>query len=127
MVERAPAEVFSLAEMLCDEMTARGWTTDDVALRMGGRTADAIARDVLVVALLISVQKDGLLIGDGTFAGLARAFDVSEEYLRNIDAGWRRWPDRRSPFEAPEALFGPIFRRSTIHSVDAPTTTGEPS
>lgn len=117
--EIVPAEVFSLADFLCDEMDARGWTTDDVARGMG--EPDKIASNALKVGLLISVQKDSLILSDDDFAGLARAFDVSEALFRNLDAVWRKWPDRRSDFSAPEHLFGPIVRRGlTVPQNDNP-------
>lgn len=108
MSEIEPAEVFCLAEFLCDEMIARGWTTDDVGTRMN--TLRGPYMNIAVVDLLMAVQKDGLLIDDETFAGLASAFDVSETCLRNLDATWRKWPDRRSPFSPPESIYGPLSR-----------------
>lgn len=105
--ERAPAEVFCLAEYLAEEMLERGWTAADVAARMG--TGESVAHDTLVVDLLLAVQRDGLLIGEDTFSGLARAFGVSEQLFRNIDAVWRKWPDRRSPFKCPEELLSGTF------------------
>lgn len=107
--ERIPAEVFPLAEFLAEEILARGWTTTDVAVRMGG-TADDMARNLLIVDLVMCVQKDGLLMSDKIFAGLALAFDVDEQYLRNLDETWRRHPERRSRFTPPDSIFGPISR-----------------
>lgn len=101
-----PAEVFCLAEYLADEMTARGWTTSDVARRMGpGRNyvKDKLALDI---TMAVSPKRDGLLIDDDAFASLATAFGVSEQYLRNLHATWQKWPDRRSPFTCPEELYG---------------------
>lgn len=114
---RIPAEVFPLAELLGDEMEARGWTTDDVAIQMGG-DENEIARNMLVVMLLLSVQREGLAIGDKTLDGLTKAFDVDPEFFRNIDAAWRDAPaDRRQFYSPPEALFGPISRRGFIRAV----------
>jgi len=109
-----PAEVFPLAEYLCDEIQARGWTTIDVALRMGGATEHEIAKDLLAVDVLLCVQNDKLEVGDRLFTALAKVFDVSEEFLRNLDAMWRRWPAKRAEFTPPESIFGPISRRATI-------------
>lgn len=103
MSERIVAEAWPLAFYLAEEMDARGWTTLDVATRMGGKD---IGRDVLIVGLLLAVHRDGLLFGDDVFAGLARAFDLSEEFLRNLDAAWRKAPpETRQKFEAPDHLF----------------------
>lgn len=116
MVERIPAEVFCLAELLSDELEARGWTTDDVALRMGG-DVDEICKNLLAVNLIMCVHKDKLLVGDRLFDGLAKVFDVDPMFFRNIDAAWRKHPDRRRPFKPPESIFGPISRRSAMHVV----------
>jgi hypothetical protein len=116
MTERIPAEVFCLAELLSDEMIARGWTTDDVAARMGG-DEEQFTRDLLALNLIMCVHKDSLLIGDRLFDALTRAFDVDQMFFRNIDAEWRKHPDRRSPFSPPEAIFGPISRRALFHVV----------
>jgi hypothetical protein len=116
MSDRKPAEVFCLAELLCDEMQARGWTTEDVAMAAGG-TADEFAKNLLAIDLIMCVHKDKLLIGDRLFGVLARAFDVNEDFFRNIDKAWRDNPDRRSPFEPPDSIFGPISRRALIHAV----------
>lgn len=110
MSEHIPAEVFPLAQFVCEEMEARGWTSDDVAIRMGYKTDEEYGLDLFSFGLLMSVQEDGLLVGDELFRKLALAFDVSEEYFRNLDATWRKWPDRRVPFECPDSLFGPRLK-----------------
>ncbi|MER9937394.1 hypothetical protein [Mesorhizobium sp. M0088] len=112
-----PAEVFSLAEYLCEEMGARGWTTEDAAIRMGG-TPEEIARKLLKLDIVLCVQKDNMVLTDDFFEDLGRAFDVSPELFRNLDATWRKWPDRRfNGFVMPDHMFGPISRRSMIRSV----------
>lgn len=113
---RDPAEVFCLAEILSDELIARGWTTTDVALRMGG-TAEDVAKNLLAIDLLMCVQRDSLLVGDRLFDGLTRVFDVDPDFFRNIDAAWRKHPDRRNDFTPPEKIFGPISRRAAFHVV----------
>ena len=109
--EHEPAEVFPLAEFLSDEIVARGWTTMDVAVRMGG-SEDEIMKNLLSVDLLMCVHKDGLLVGDQLFVGLSRVFDVDESYLRTLDGIWRRWPHRRSKFRPPESIFSAVSRNS---------------
>lgn len=112
--ERIPAEVFCLAELLSDEMEARGWTTEDIALRMGG-TVEDFAKNLLSIDLLMCVQKDKLLVGDRMFDALTAVFDVDPDYFRNLDAVWRKAPpERRSPFKPPDSIFGPISRRSAF-------------
>lgn len=111
-----PAEVFCLAELLSDELQARGWRTQDVALRMGG-TAEHMANNLLALDLVMCVHDDKLLVGDKLFDGLAKAFDVDPQFFRNIDASWRKYPDRRRPFRPPDSIFGPISRRAFIRPV----------
>jgi hypothetical protein len=107
MTERTPAMVFSLAEMLGDEMAARGWTIEDAGARMSENGA---ARDSLILATMMSVQSDGLILTDDFFSGLSRAFDVSEDFFRNIHRQWLAHPSARQPYDAPDELFGPWLR-----------------
>ena len=106
--EHEPAEVFHLSEFLCEEILARGWTTEDVAVRMN--TSRDSVRDLLMIDLLICVHDDKLLLDDETCDGLGRAFGVSSQFFRNLDETWRKFPDRRSPFTPPETVFGPTSR-----------------
>lgn len=102
--ERAPAVVYPLAEFIADEMLARGWTTRDVAVRMGWKTKEEFGIDCLALDFLLAVQDDGLVIGDEQFRKLSRAFDVSEEFFRNLHADWQKWPERRGIFVCPEEI-----------------------
>lgn len=104
--KRVPAEVFSLAEYLCDEMQERGWTTIDVALRMGVEGNRNFGIDKLTMDFLLAVQKEKIIIGDDLFQGLALAFGVSEKLFRGLHSYWLENPDRRVEFECPEAIFG---------------------
>ena len=115
--KRIPAEVFCLAELLSDEIIARGWTTDDVAARMGGSVEDC-ARNLLAINLIMCVHDDKLLIGDRLFADLTEVFGVDPMFFRNIDAAWRENPKQRRPFTAPEEIFGPASRRALIRAVE---------
>ena len=112
---RTPAEVFCLAEFLCEEMQARGWKTEDVAARMG--TPSGFAMDLLCLDLTMAVQSDGLIIDDEFFAGLGSAIDVSVEFFRNLHQVWLTHPDRRSPFDCPEDIFGATSHRAMIRAV----------
>ncbi len=108
ITEREPVEVYPLAEFLCEELQARGWTTSDFAKRMGnGRD---YPRNKVIADLIMAVHKDGLTIDDDTFNGMAGALGVSSEMLRNLDAIWRKWPDRRVVFVCPESIFGTDIR-----------------
>lgn len=98
-----PAEVFPLAEYLVEEMEVRGWKSADVGMRMGN--ARGYEMDAFCFELVLANDDDRCSIDDETFAGMARAFDVSEALLRNLDAVWRKHQDRRAPFEVPDAFF----------------------
>lgn len=92
-----------------EEMVARGWSSSDVAVRMGGATVDEIGHDQLVVELIIAIRdgKENCLIGDDTARKLARAFDVSAEFFVNLEAQWRaHLKAERAPFPSPEGEHG---------------------
>lgn len=107
MSDRIPAEVWPLASYIAEELDARGWNSDDLAIRMGYKTDEEYGVDLLSVGFLLSVQDDNLKVGDDLFRKLALAFDVSEQFFRNLDDVWRKHPDRRVEFECPDNLFGP--------------------
>lgn len=113
--QRTPAEVFSLAEHLYDEMIARGWKTENAAVRM--HTKHGAAMDLFCLDLMMCVQDDNLILDDEFLSGLGRAFGVDPQTLRNIHDGWLKHPDRRSPFVVPEEVFGPTSRRAMIRAV----------
>jgi hypothetical protein len=113
VLERRPASVWPLASFVCEEMQARGWNTDDVAMRMGSATDEEFGTDLLAFGFLMSVQDDGLLIGDEMFRKLSLAFGASEDYFRNLDSAWRNAPpDRREPFDCPDEIYGPLLKAS---------------
>ncbi len=124
MTERIPAEVFCLAELLSDEMVARGWTTEDVAFRIGCGDADEFRKNLLAIDLLMCVQDDNLLVGDRIFDALTEVFEVDPMFFRNIDTAWRNHPDRRSPFKPPDCIFGPISLRAASHVESAAHAEG---
>lgn len=109
-----PMTVPSLAEVLGEEMAERGWTIEDVGARMGNQGA---ARDALSLALAMSVQSDRLRLDDAFMGGLARAFDVSAEFFRNLHLKWLAHPEAREPYVVPDSLFGP-WLRTALASVD---------
>lgn len=99
-MEREPAQVWPLAHFLAEEMAARNWTSEDVAKRMDGE----LAKNVLIVDMLLCIQDDGLIVDRETCEQLGKAFSVSAEFFSNLHDVWKRWPDRREPFEPPEQL-----------------------
>lgn len=102
---REPAEVFPLAQFVGEEMEARGWTSADVAFRMGFKDETDFGLKCFEVDLFLAVQEDGLILPPAFLDGLARAFGVSETFFSNLHEVWRRYPDRRVPYEPPDYLF----------------------
>lgn len=109
------AEVFSLSEYISDELIARGWKTEDAAVRM--KTDRGAALDLFVLDVIMCVPDEKLIIDDDVFEGLGRAFDVSADFFRNLHRVWTENPDKRSPFDVPDHIFGPTSRRSMIRAV----------
>jgi len=87
--QRIPAEVFPPGEYIADELKARGWTTADLARRMGG---DNPGMDQLAIDLLIAVHDKNLILDEQTAFGLGRAFGTSARLWINLDRMWRGLP-----------------------------------
>lgn len=83
--KQAPAEVFSPASYITEEMAARGWSELDVAIRMGGLTVD-----LLSLQFALHVDDPELEMGQETAEGLARAFGNSAEFWLETDRQWRQ-------------------------------------
>jgi hypothetical protein len=66
------------------EMVARGWTRDELAIRMGGDFG--INRLALDLYLEIGPDEKDLRIGDGE--DFARAFGVSAEFFLSLEKAW---------------------------------------
>ena len=82
------AEAFPPGEFIQDELDARGWTTTDLAIRMGGDPRF----NKLVVDMLVHVRAKGLSIGEETAERLAKAFGVSKQFFLNLDKSWQDHP-----------------------------------
>lgn len=83
---RTPAETFPPGEFIKEELSARDWTTRDLAERMGG---DNINHNQCVAQLLIYAPNKEIILDGDTAAGLAKAFGTSVEYWENLDRAWR--------------------------------------
>lgn len=84
---RQVAEAFPTGVFIQEEMDARGWSEEDVALRMGGRRE--FDYNLLCLGLMLHVHDKRLILDLETAEGLGRAFDVSPELFLNLDAAWR--------------------------------------
>ena len=102
-VVREPAQVFSVAEYIAEELEARGWTTRDLAARMSDKVAPGI-RVLALDLMLACANEPGLLIEDDDLRDFAHAFEVDTDLFCKLHAIWLAWPDRRSLFDCPEHI-----------------------
>lgn len=90
----SPAEVWHPGSYLMEEMIERGWTADDVAREMGGKTDKERIIDGLVVMAIcgeiILPDDENEEIGLETATKLARAFGTSQELWLNLDEAWHK-------------------------------------
>lgn len=83
--DRTPAEVFHLADILQEEMDARGWTLEDVAVRM---TAKQLLINHLALQMFFSVREKHIVLGDMA-DDLGAAFGIDPQLFINIHETWR--------------------------------------
>lgn len=81
------AVAFPVWSYIRDELTARGWTTIDIAYRMGGDTMTNLC--CLDLLRDVAPHDTRLTLGADTAAGLANAFGTSAELWLNLDASFR--------------------------------------
>lgn len=93
---RIPAEVFHPSAFIQDELTARGWDLAEMIQRGG---TDDPWLDLLAWQMYFSVHEPGLIIGEDGIKQLSRAFDVSEEFFRNLERFWIEGKTRSAPTE----------------------------
>lgn len=74
------------SEFIREEMEARGWSMDMLAMRMSPEFG--ITRLSLDMYFAIGPTEPNLRIGEKSARGLARAFGVSPDYFLNIEAAW---------------------------------------
>lgn len=82
-----------IADHLQEELRARGWSLDYLALRMAMSSQefkDAMAVWRLTLDLTNEVRDVSCRLGDETAKALGRALGVSPEFLLNLDAAWRK-------------------------------------
>lgn len=99
-MERIAVEYWPLASFIADEMIAREWKSTDVARRMPGDYQS----NIVMINLVLCVQSDQMLITFEDIRSFATAFGISPAFFANLHNGWLQNPDRREPFECPEAL-----------------------
>ena len=82
---RIPAEAFPLSDFLQEEMDERGWTLEDVVIRMGGN----YEKDFLTLLLVMNIHEKNVFLGETSAKSLGKAFDMDPEYFLKIDETWR--------------------------------------
>ena len=69
------------SEFIFEELTARGWTVDELAEKIGHNPLD--------MYLAVGSDEPGIRLADMA-DGLARAFGTSPDLWRNLEAAWLR-------------------------------------
>jgi addiction module HigA family antidote len=77
--DRVPAEVFAPGEFISEEIEARGWTQNDLAIRMGCRLR-------LVKGIIVGKKRITLDMA----RRLAKAFGTDVLYWLSLDSAYRR-------------------------------------
>lgn len=95
---RRAAEAFPVGSFIAEELAARGWSTLDLAQRMGGGNP---VTDRLALDILIATDDPNVLLGFRGAVMLARAFGTSAEFWQRLEAAYRDWHPDTIPL--PEA------------------------
>ena len=86
----------AVAELIVDELIERGWTTRDMAARMGGQDAEERAVDELTIDFTIansdSDVRRQVIFTEELSGKIARAFGTSSDLWSNLH---RRWKERQ--------------------------------
>jgi hypothetical protein len=83
---RLPAEPLHPSELILDELNARGWDINTLAREMSGDCSV----NYVALEFYLTIGKDnvGLRMGEDVIKDLARIFDISEDYFRNLEKSW---------------------------------------
>jgi plasmid maintenance system antidote protein VapI len=79
------------SEFIFEELTARGWTVDELAEKMG--YDPLLAGLAIDMYLAVGPDEPGIRLA-GMAGGLARAFGTSPELWTNLEAVWLRAKER---------------------------------
>ena len=86
LIERKSAEVFHPSVYIKDELEARGWTLDMLAMRMGPEFG--INRLSLDFYFEFGPTEPNMRIGEVSAKALGRAFGVSPQFFLNMEKEW---------------------------------------
>lgn len=76
------------SEIIKDEMRARGWNRDILAMRMGPEwPTNRLSLDFYFE---VGPTTHNMVIGETTAKKFAKAFDMSPEFFMNLCATWRK-------------------------------------
>lgn len=93
-----PAECFPVGEYIADELEARGWTTRDLAERMGGDVD--LNQCTIELTIACGVSHPQVSMGTETAQGLSRAFGTSADVWLNLDRAYRECREHRAKLES---------------------------
>lgn len=89
-----PAECFHPSEFVKEELEARGWTLDDLAMRMA--TSEwGLIRLTLDMFMLVSPDDANMRIGEDMDRQLCAAFGVSQGFFLRLETQWLEWKNRQ--------------------------------
>lgn len=89
MSRRKPAIAFHPSVFIKDELEARGWTLDMLAMRMGPEFG--IHRLALDFYLELGPSEPTIRIGKESAEAFGRAFGVSPQFFLNLERAWLDW------------------------------------
>lgn len=81
--------------MIAEELLARGWSIEDLAIRMATPDYDEHIREIGVNILTLDLYRTvaphdlRCMIGEKAGRGIAKAFGLSEDVIVNLDKAWR--------------------------------------
>lgn len=92
------AEAFHPSELIRDELTARGWTLDDLALRMAEGDREEFGIDRLALDFYFDMGPDepSLRLGDHQARMIAAVFGVDADFFINLERAWLAWVEKRA-------------------------------
>lgn len=98
--DRIPAEAFSVWSFIEDELEARGWTREQLAVRMlpHGIDPDEAEKQATIWLCALDLLEhvpDKVCVGVRDSEALARAFGVSPKLFLNLDRLYRAWLKQR--------------------------------
>jgi plasmid maintenance system antidote protein VapI len=111
-----PIEPLHVAEVIQEELEARGWHLEDLAGRMEGD----YDRNLLYLELCWSVHNVNCHLGDVT--PMAKALGVSPQFISNLDDSWRAWMKRNgiTSVEPSEKVTAEVNRHDIANDNTSP-------